>query len=411
MEASHDVPKPAIWLIVLIVGLTQLSETVYTPSLPDIANFLGISHANAEHTLTVFLAGFAMGVLFWGRLSDDWGRKPCALLGIALFGFGCWVCYVADTFPLFMLGRLIQGIGSSSGSVLGQAMSRDAFRGAELARSYAAVGVALPLFPAMGPFIGGMIVHHAHWRWIFIFLLLVSCALISIVGVKLAETAPRFSQKEGLWHVARTLVRSDHVLRYAALVALSNGILFSFFSEGPFYLISILGVDPSEYGQLLALAALAAMIGAWCVRWWQHRGVLPEMIILYGIWCKISAALALGCCAWLHHVSMIQNGTAILLTVCCHMALMFGFATITSQALALALIHQRRSVGTASSIFGFLYYVMTSTFVFLMGTFHNGTLFVMPLYFSVMGCTMWIIHRKSLTRAIEKRENEEQVSS
>ncbi len=45
---------PAIWLIVLIVGLPQLSETVYTPSLPDIAHALRASEAMVEYTLTVY---------------------------------------------------------------------------------------------------------------------------------------------------------------------------------------------------------------------------------------------------------------------------------------------------------------------------------------------------------------------
>ena len=58
---------PALWLIVLIVGLPQLSETVYTPSLPDIAHALRTSEAMVEYTLTIYLFGFALGTLFWGK--------------------------------------------------------------------------------------------------------------------------------------------------------------------------------------------------------------------------------------------------------------------------------------------------------------------------------------------------------
>ena len=50
---------PPVWLIVIIVGIPQLSETVYTPSLPDLAEFFKVSHAAAEYTLTIYLFSFA----------------------------------------------------------------------------------------------------------------------------------------------------------------------------------------------------------------------------------------------------------------------------------------------------------------------------------------------------------------
>jgi len=51
--------QPALWLIVLIVDLPQLSETVYTPSLPEIAASLRASATAVEQTLTIYLLGFA----------------------------------------------------------------------------------------------------------------------------------------------------------------------------------------------------------------------------------------------------------------------------------------------------------------------------------------------------------------
>ena len=59
---------PALWLIVIIVGLPQLSETVYTPSLPEIAHALNASEAMVEYTLTMYLFAFAIGTLLWGQI-------------------------------------------------------------------------------------------------------------------------------------------------------------------------------------------------------------------------------------------------------------------------------------------------------------------------------------------------------
>ncbi len=95
----------AIWLIVLIAGLPQLSETVYTPSLPDIAQALHASEAMVEYTLTIYLLWLAMGTLFWGKISDGLGRKPCVIAGLSIFIAGCIGCYVSRSIEMPMLSR------------------------------------------------------------------------------------------------------------------------------------------------------------------------------------------------------------------------------------------------------------------------------------------------------------------
>jgi MFS family permease len=97
---QENISLPEIWLMVLIIALPQLSETVYTPSLPDIAKFLATSHALVEHTLTIFLFGLALGTLFWGKLSDKFGRRPALLSGLVIYSIGCVGCYFSTTIAI-----------------------------------------------------------------------------------------------------------------------------------------------------------------------------------------------------------------------------------------------------------------------------------------------------------------------
>ena len=105
--------------IALIVGLPQLSETVYTPSLPDITRDLPTCIAMTEYTLTIYLFGFALGILFWGKLSDKTGRKPCILAGLFIFMMGCIGCYSAHSIEMLMLSRLIQAFGGEHWQCVG----------------------------------------------------------------------------------------------------------------------------------------------------------------------------------------------------------------------------------------------------------------------------------------------------
>ncbi|MDZ5762651.1 MFS transporter N-terminal domain protein [Candidatus Cyrtobacter comes] len=241
---THVLP-PAIWLIVLIVGLPQLSETVYTPSLPDIAHTLLTSEGMVEYTLTIYLFGFAFGTLFWGRISDKLGRKPCIIAGLLLFIFGCVGCYFSNSIEMLMISRLVQAFGGSIGSVLGQAICRDAFHGPALGMVYSTIGSALALFPALGPLCGGLIAEMFGWRNIFVFLILFALIVTFLVSMRLPETYASRKQVS-MCDIAKQLLTDKKVLGFALIVAGCNGILFSYFAEGSFYLIKGLNLSPSH---------------------------------------------------------------------------------------------------------------------------------------------------------------------
>ena len=83
----------------------------------------------------------------------------------------------------------------------------------------------------------------------------------------------------------------------------------------------------------------------------------------------------------------------ISVTILSQMTIMFGICMTTGNALALALVNYKDCIGTASSLFGFFYYILISLFTFGMGILHNGTLLPMPLYFLVLGIFMLVVKK------------------
>jgi Bcr/CflA subfamily drug resistance transporter len=390
------VPLPPIWLIVFIVGLPQLSETVYTPALPELAKCFGVSHSSAEYTLTIYLFSFAIGTLFWGWISDLFGRKVCVLYGIIVFIIGSLECYFAQSFTFLMLGRFIQGFGGSIGSVLGQAISRDAFHGSDLSKAYAVVAASLAIFPAIGPVLGGIIVEIVYWNATFIFLSLSALVLFILTVFFLPEThRVENRQKVDFQKLFLSLLRNSKVMSFALIVGVCNGILFSYFAEGPFFLEK-LGLTPRQYGMTFLLLANASCLGGICSKKAQQK-YRSSHVMYCGIICICIANLILSLYALVYSYFPIQN-VFIIITILMQMLNMFGIALTVSNALSMALVDFKWCVGTASSIFGFIYYCLISFFTLLMGVVHNGTLMVMPFYFLTISVMMLVVYRKGIMR-------------
>lgn len=382
----------AIWLIVLIVGLPQLSETVYTPALPDIARDLATSESFVEYTLTIYLFGFSIGTLVWGKISDKWGRKPCIIGGLLIFMIGCIGCYFSYSIEMLMFCRLIQAFGGSIGSVLGQAVCRDSFQGTELGKVYSVMGSALALFPALGPVFGGFISEVSIWNNIFVSLGLFALILTSLVILKLPETHPKASrQKASLWGIAIQLAMDKKVMGFGLIVAACNGILFSYFAEGSFYLINGLNLSPSKYGLSFILIAAATMGGGILSRK-LHYYCSSKAIMTYGILVIALATTIFSLTALINdYLYELSNHVMIGVTILSQMISAFGICMATSNALALSLVDYKHAIGTASSLFGFFYYCIISVFTLLMGLLHDGTLLPMPLYFLALSCFMILV--------------------
>jgi Bcr/CflA subfamily drug resistance transporter len=393
------ISMPAIWLIVLIAGIGQLSETVYSPALPAIATSLGVTASWVEYTLTIYLFSFGIGTLFWGRLSDHFGRKPCILAGLAIYILGSFGCYMADSLTILMISRFVQGFGGSIGSVLAQAIVRDAFQGPALGKAYASITGSLALFPAIGPIVGGIITQQYSWSMIFAFLIVFGVLIFLVSAQKLPETLiPHTEKLPSVFAILYQLAKDKKVIGYGLLVAICNGITFSYYAEGSFYLIELLGLSPSQYGTTFILMAFATIIGSIISRK-MHSKITPLTIIWYGLLLIVFGNSVLCIGALFQSTLSISKTQLLYLTIGVMMGNMAGVCMVTSNSLAQALQNYRYAIGTASSLFGFSYYLGVSLCTFGMGMLHNGTAIPMPLYFFGLGILMVLIFHTSLKKA------------
>src|SRR5690606_15631320 len=103
----------------------------YLPSFLSIGAEFDASQSMVQQTLSLYLIGFAVMSLFWGTLSDSFGRRPVIVASLILFGVGSVGSAFAPSFGWLVFFRILQGCSAGAGRVVGQALVRDRFHGAE----------------------------------------------------------------------------------------------------------------------------------------------------------------------------------------------------------------------------------------------------------------------------------------
>jgi len=158
---------PSLGLIIALVGFPQISESIFTPVLPQLQQAFSVSANRVQLTMSTYFVAFAVGVLIWGQLADKWGRRPAMLAGIAVYLAGNLGLTLSPTFGWLIGSRLVQAFGASAGSVVTQTIMRESFSGLTGAKVFARTSAAMALAPALGPLIGGIMQTYFGYRSVF----------------------------------------------------------------------------------------------------------------------------------------------------------------------------------------------------------------------------------------------------
>ena len=164
-------------LLFSMAVLPLLSENIYAPALPALAVYFKAPVTLVEATLSIYFAGFALGVFIWGYIADRIGRRPSMIAGWMIYALATWICSISADISMFFVARFLQAFGASVGSVIGQTMARDVHHGKERSVVFTKIGVYLALAPALGPLAGGTLSTYFGWQSNFYFLLGLSLSL------------------------------------------------------------------------------------------------------------------------------------------------------------------------------------------------------------------------------------------
>ena len=347
-------PESVAFTLVLgsLAALPALSIDVSAPTLVLLPAALTTTEAVAGLTLSLFMAGFAVGQLFGGYVSDRRGRRPVLTASLLCFTLAAAGCAVSQSAGQLLAFRLLQGIGAGSCSVLAFAMIQDLFAGyrAQSKRSY--VAVVFGIMPMVAPALGIWLTNIGGWRATHAVLVLAGAALltVTVAGVPESRTVRRGALllPRGKWaRPWRWLSGERPFLRLAAVNAVSYGGLFAYIAGSPVVVIAKMGFSASTYAALFAVTASALAAGAWFSGWLARRHVKTVRVVDAGF-----AASAIGCAGGLLLVAGGSDQPVLHLPGL--IALFFCRGIIAPSLQHLAIGTRTEDAGVASAILGVL---------------------------------------------------------
>lgn len=347
-EDSVITENSKVFLLVLLGMLSAFGPfmtDMYLPSLPAMADYFSTSSSMVQLGLTTSMIGLAIGQIFFGPLSDKYGRRPLLLASMLLFVISTVFCLFAPNIHSFVTLRLIQGIAGAGGIVISRSVATDKFSGKDLAKMLAVIGAINGVAPVAAPVLGGLLTGSVGWKGIFVILLLIGIVL-GIGCIRFKESLPAEKRsKAGVVSTFRSfgdIVRNRRYMLYVLQFAFAQGILFAYIASSPFIVQQHYGFSPFAFSICFAVNAVAiGVAAAFSVKFRRmETGTLTGCIGMVVLSLFIMAALYSDCGFWIYELLMF--------------ALLFMMGLTFTSTTTLAMDSERRYAGAASALLGAL---------------------------------------------------------
>jgi DHA1 family bicyclomycin/chloramphenicol resistance-like MFS transporter len=260
-------PRGLAFLLAGLSAIGPFAIDTYLPAFPAIAADLGATAVQVQQTLTVYLGFFALMTLWHGALADALGRRRVVLWMLALFFATAVGCATATSIEQLWLARALAGMCAGAGMVIGRAIVRDLFEGAQAQRLMSTIQLLFALAPAAAPVIGGWVFGLFGWRAAFWFIAAYAGIMWVACFIWLPETLNPADRRS--LHPVKLGRDYAHMFAHPKLIALVLAVsmnfagFFLYVMSAPVFLMAHLGVSPQGFAWLFGPSVAGMMAGSW----------------------------------------------------------------------------------------------------------------------------------------------------
>ncbi|QUT06344.1 multidrug effflux MFS transporter [Sphingobium phenoxybenzoativorans] len=369
--------KEFVALIAGLMAMNALSIDPMLPALPAIGESLGIHNPNdRQWIITAYFMGLGVGALFYGSLSDRYGRRPVLLICLGLMLVTTMVCALAPSFAVMLVARAFSGFFAAAMRVIAVSIVRDRFQGDAMARVMSLVFVVFMLVPILAPTFGQIILFFAPWRWIFGVLLVLSCVILIWTAIRLPETLDPAHRVEiharDIGRMLWTVVSHRTSIGYMLATGVAMGGMIGFLTSAQQIFFDIFhapGIFPIAFASIAGGMAVGSFFNSQLVERIGARRVSQSALIVLIMLGAIHTMTA-----WLGMETMISFIIFQVLTMLVISLTGSNFGAISMEPFA-------RGAGLASSFQAFVTTIVSAGLGAFIGAQFNGTTLPMALGF------------------------------
>jgi len=369
-------------LMALLMSIVSFSIDAVLPALGEISRIFSLKDANqSQWVIITIFSGMTIGQLIAGPLSDAIGRKRILFTGILIYFLGSFICFNAQSFEWFLVGRFIQGLGVSGPYVASISIVRDKYSGAQMARIMSLIMMVFMVAPAIAPSLGQLIIHFFGWRDIFVLYMIYATVVGTWVVLRLEETLVPENRlpmrlkafEEGF----KEVVRNKTTMSYLLCAGFCFGGFIGYLGTSQQIFMHQFGKSGTEFSAYFAVLAgvmgIASFTNSKIV---MKFGMRP--ICIYGF---------LGLTA-ISFIFLIMQLLGIIITFwmfmlyACILFLLFG--TLFGNLNAIAMEPMGHVAGMASAIIGASSSILSLILASIIGQLYSGTLVPMTGGFVIL---------------------------
>ncbi|WP_333663350.1 multidrug effflux MFS transporter [Chishuiella changwenlii] len=341
-----------VLILALLSALEPFSIDLYLPGFLKIADYYKTDIKAVQFSISTFLAGFAIGQLFWGTISDRYGRKWPTIISLLLFIVATFSCIYATNIEQFWIARFFQAFAGCAGVVIARAIVNEYFDKADTMYIFSLLAIISGVAPIIGPVAGNFLVSHFEWQSTFITLLILGIICLLTVIFYLPETkAKTVKEQSNLLREFKQILKIKTFVKYTLIGSLTYSILMIYLANAPYIIMEYGKLSSQYFSYIFAFNAVGLMIGAWLSnsvfsRWLSVRQTIKITILGAFI---LSTIFLIMCFS--------KQSIQLLLIPLFFLVLTLGILFPTTTKLALEPFNENS--GSASALLGTLQLVVT----------------------------------------------------
>jgi DHA1 family bicyclomycin/chloramphenicol resistance-like MFS transporter len=283
-------------VLATLAMLGPFATDTYLPSFVAIGQQFSVGPMLVQQTFSIYLFGYSLMTLFYGTLSDSFGRRPVILASLLIFIAGSIGATLAPSFTWLLVFRAMQGMSAGAGMVIGQAIVRDRLSGADAQKMIAQIMMVFGIAPAVAPVIGGLLQVTFGWRAVFAFMAAIALLLLVACRRYLPESLPP-SERQPL-HLGSIAGNYWKAIRHPQFLLRSLGIGFCFGGFGLYiasaasFVMQVLHLPETAFAWLFIPLITGIVLGSAVNARAAHRVSMNVMIrsglLVMGLACAIN---------------------------------------------------------------------------------------------------------------------------